>query len=145
MTSPSFSAQTLYLPPPQHPAADQSFSSFSHLLISKSESKSCSVMPDSLRLRRLYSPWNSSGQNTGVDSLPLLQGIFNPGIEPRSPILQGDSLSAEPQGKPKNTGVGSLSLLQRIFLTQELNWGRLHCRQILYQLSYQGSPFTRLL
>ena len=38
-----------------------------------------------------------------------------------------------------NTGVGSLSLLQEIFLTQELNQGLLHCRQILYQLSYQGS------
>ena len=34
----------------------------------------------------------------------------NPGIEPRSPTLQVDSLPAEPQGKPKNTGVGSLSL-----------------------------------
>ena len=51
----------------------------------------------------------------------------------------GDSLSAQPQGKTKNTGVGSLSLLQRIFLTQELNWGLLHCRWILYQLSYQGN------
>ena len=29
----------------------------------------------------------------------------NPGIKPRSPSLQVDSLSAEPQGKPKNTGV----------------------------------------
>ena len=27
----------------------------------------------------------------------------NPGIEPRSPILQADSLPAEPQGKPKTT------------------------------------------
>ena len=35
--------------------------------------------------------------------------------------------------------MGSLSLLQQIFLTQELNWGLLYCRQILYQLSYQGS------
>ena len=26
--------------------------------------------------RRLYSPWNSLGQNTGVGSLSLLQGIF---------------------------------------------------------------------
>ena len=58
-----------------------------------------------------------------------------------SPTLQVDSLSAEPQGKPRNTGVGSLSLLQEIFLTQELNWGLLHCRRILYQLSYQGSPY----
>ena len=43
----------------------------------------------------------------------------NPGIEPRSPLLQKDSLPSEPPGKPKNTGVGSLSLLQWIFLTQE--------------------------
>ena len=50
-----------------------------------------------------------------------------------------DSLAAEPQGKPKNIGVGSLSLLQGILPTQELNWRLLHCRWILYQLSYQGS------
>ena len=59
--------------------------------------------------------------------------------QPRSPALQVDSLPAEPQGKPKNTGIGSLSLLQRIFPTQELNWDLLHCKQILYQLSYQES------
>ena len=35
--------------------------------------------------------------------------------------------------------MGSLSLLQGNLPTQELNWGLLHCRQILYQLSYQGS------
>ena len=64
----------------------------------------------------------------------------NPGFEPRSPTLQADSLPAEPQGKPKNIGVGGLSLLQRIFLTKELNRGLLHCWQILYQLSYLGSP-----
>ena len=40
----------------------------------------------------------------------------------------------------KNTGVGSLPLLQGIFLTQESNQGLLHYGQILYQLSYQGSP-----
>ena len=50
----------------------------------------------------------------------------NPGIKPRSPALQADSLPAEPQQKPKNTGVGSLSLLQQIYLTQELNRGLLH-------------------
>jgi len=50
-----------------------------------------------------------------------------------------DSLPAKPQGKPKNTGVGSLSFLQQIFLTQELNQDLLHCRWILYQLSFQGS------
>ena len=35
-----------------------------------------------------------------------------PGLEPRCPALQADSLPSEPPGKPKNTGVGSLSLLQ---------------------------------
>ena len=63
----------------------------------------------------------------------------NPGMEPRFPALQADSLPAEPPGKPKNTRVGSLSVLQWIFPTQELNRGLLHCRQILYQLSYQFS------
>ena len=58
----------------------------------------------------------------------------------RSPTLQVDSLLAEPQGKPKNMGVGSLFLLQWIFPTQQSNHGLLHGRQILYQLSYQGSP-----
>ena len=33
----------------------------------------------------------------------------------------------------------SLSLLQGNFLAQESNQGLLHCRQILYQLSYQGT------
>ena len=48
-----------------------------------------------------YSPWNSLGQNTGVGSLSLLQGILP---------IQGS------------------------------NPGLLHCRRVLYQLSYQGSP-----
>ena len=40
----------------------------------------------------------------------------------------------------QNTGVGNHFLLQGIFPTQRLNPGILHCRQILYQLSHQGSP-----
>ena len=72
-------------------------------------------------------------------SFPSRGDLPNPGIELRSPALQADSLPVEPQGKPKNTGLDSLSLLQWIFLTQESNRGLLHCRQILYQLSYQGS------
>ena len=60
-----------------------------------------SVVSDSLRPHGLYSPWNSPGQNTGVGSLSLLQGIFP---------------------------------------TQGSNPGLPHCRWILYQLSYEGSP-----
>ena len=75
-------------------------------------------------------------------AVPFSRDLLNPGTEPRSPTLQADSLPTEPPGKPKNTGVGSLSILQWIFPTQESNQGLLHCRQILYQLSYQGSPIA---
>ena len=73
-------------------------------------------------------------------AFPSPGDLHNPGIEPRYPAMQADSLPAELQGKPKNTGMDSLSLLQQIFLTQELKWGLLHCRHILYKLSYQRSP-----
>ena len=68
----------------------------------------------------------------------------NPGTELRSPTLQADSLRPEPPGKPNNTGMGSLSFFQGVFPTQESNRGLLHCRWILYQLSYQGSPSSLL-
>ena len=41
-----------------------------------SESESHSVVSDSLQPHGLYSPWDSPGQNTGMGSLSLLQGIF---------------------------------------------------------------------
>ena len=65
----------------------------------------------------------------------------NPGIKPRSPTLQADSLLPEQPEKLKNTGVGSLSLLQGNFQTWESNWVIVHCRQMLYQLSYPGSSW----
>ena len=89
-----------------------------------------------------YTPWDSPCQNP--QPFPSPGGLPNPGIKPRSPTLQADSLPAEPPGKPKNTGVGSPSL-QWIFLTQESNRGLLHCRWILYQLSYQGIPYLTVL
>ena len=78
-------------------------------------------------------------------AFPFSRESPNPGIEPKSPTLQADSLLAEPQEKPKNTRVGSLSLFQGIFPTQESNRGLLHCRRILYQLNYQGSPIQPLI
>ena len=39
----------------------------------------------------------------------------------------------------QNTGLGSLSLLQGIFSIQRWNPVLLHCKQILYQVSHQGS------
>ena len=89
-------------------------------------------------IQLLATPWNSPGQNTGVGSLSLFQGILpTQGLNLDLPHCR-HNLYQLSHRKPKNTGVSSLSLLQQIFLTQELNRGLLLCRQILYQLSYQG-------
>ena len=103
------------------------------------------VMPDSCDPMDCWPPGSS------VYGFPRLEywsalpfpspgDLPNPGIELRFPTLQVASWPSEPPGKPKNTRVGSLSLLQWIFPIQESNLGLLHCRRILYQLSYQGSP-----
>ena len=75
--------------------------------------ENCSVVSDSLWPHGLYSPWNSPGQNAGMGSLSLLQGIFptqwfKPGLLHCRQILY----QLEPKGRPRNTGMGSLSLLQ---------------------------------
>ena len=54
--------------------------------------ESHSVVSDSLQPHGLCSPWNSPGQNTGVGSCSLHQGIFptqglNPGLLHCSQIL----------------------------------------------------------
>ena len=119
----------------------------------------CSVMSDYVYPigYRLICPWDSPGKNTRIGSLSLLQGIFptqrsNSGLPHCRWILYQLSHKGSPRilewveypfsrgsSQPKNIGVGSLSLLQGIYPTQESNRGLLHCRQILYQLSCQGS------
>ena len=84
----------------------------------KSDSKSRSVVSDSLQPHGLYSPWNSPGHNTGVGSRSLLQGIFLTQRSNPVPLaLQADSLLSE----PVSTG------------------------QTLYSLSQQESPASRLV
>ena len=64
----------------------------------------------------------------------------NTGIELRSLILQDDSLLSEPPGKLKITGVGGWLIPSPGDLPNpRIEPGLLHCRLILYQLSYQGS------
>ena len=60
-------------------------------------------MSDSLQPHKLYSQWNSPGQNTGVGSLfPSPGDLPDPGIEPRSPTLQVGSIPADcQQGSPR--------------------------------------------
>ena len=45
----------------------------------------------------------------------------------------------------KNTGVGCYTFLQGTFPTQGSNPGLPHCRQILYYLSHQGSPYNCII
>ena len=113
-------------------------------LVRNSKSESCSAVSDSLRPHGLYSPWNSPGQNTGVGSLSLLQRILpNPGIEPSSPTLLVDWLPAEPPRKPKNLEWVTHPFFSGSSQSRKRNQGLLHCRQTLYQLSYQGSQRLR--
>ena len=88
---------------------------------------SCSVVYNSLQPHGLYLAgllclWGFSRQEywSGLPCPPP-GDLPNPGIKPRSPALQEDSLPYELPGNPMNTGMGSQSLLYGIFLTQELN------------------------
>ena len=66
------------------------------------ESKSCSVMSDSLQPHGLYNPWNSVGQNTGVGSLSHLQGIFpTQGLNPGLPHCRWILYQLSHKGSPR--------------------------------------------
>ena len=65
------------------------------------ESESRSVVSHCLQPHGLYSPWNSPGQNTGVGiAFPFSRASSQPGIKPKFPALQADSLATELSGKP---------------------------------------------
>ena len=59
--------------------------------------------------------------------------------DPLDCSLPDSSVHGDSPGK--NTGVGCHALIQGIFPTQGSNPGLPHCRQILYHLSHQGSPW----
>ena len=66
------------------------------------ESESRSVLSDSLQPPGLYSPWNSPGQNTGVGTLSLLQGIFpTQGLSPGLPHYKRVLYQLSHKGSPR--------------------------------------------
>ena len=79
---------------------------------------------------------NSPGKNTGVGCQATSRGSSQPRDQTQVSHIAGRSLTTWVTRGPKNTGVGSLPLLQGIFPTQKSNCSHLHCRRILYQLSY---------
>ena len=78
-----------------------------------------------------------------LQSLSRAQLFGTPwGTNPWGTVAPQAPLSIDSLGK--NTGVSCHSLLQGIFPTWGLNPGLLHCRQILYHLSYPGRPILLL-
>ena len=72
---------------------------FESLILKVKVTQSC---PTFVTPRTIHSPWNSPGQNTGVGSLSLLQGIFPTQESNWSPALQADSLPTELSGEPNS-------------------------------------------
>ena len=103
------------------------------------------VMPNSLRPNGLHPPDSSAHEILQARilewvAMPSSKGSSQPRDRTQAYHFARGFFTIWATGKLKNSGVGNLSLLQGIFLTQQSNQGLLHCRWILYQLSYQGSP-----
>ena len=104
-------------------------------------SASHSVVSDSLWSHGLYSLWNSPGQNTGVGSLSLLQGIFpTQGSNSRLLHCRWILYQLSHKGSPRILEWVAYPFSSGSSWSQESNQGLLHCRRILSQLSSQGSP-----
>ena len=82
--------------------------------------ESHSAVSDSLQPHGLYSPWNSPGQNTGVDGHSFLQGIFliqvlNPGLLHYRRIPYQEGWATREAIKPSR-----LFLYQKVIFVQKL-------------------------
>ena len=87
---------------------------------------------------------DSPSKNTGVGCHALFQGIFptqgsNQGLTALQILYR-----LSQKGSPRILEWVAYPFSRGIFPNQESNWGLLHCRWILYQLSYLGSPFQIL-
>ena len=83
-------------------------------------------MFDSLRLHRLSSPWSSRGQNTGVGSLSLLQGIFpTQGLHPGLPHCRRILYQLSHKGSPRILEWVAYPFSSRF--SQYRNWTSVFC------------------
>ena len=91
--------------------------------IKPSETESRSVVSNSLRPPGLYSPWNSPGQNTGVGSLSLLQGIFPPqGSNPGLPHYRWMLYQLTYEGSPRILEWVTYPFSSRSFWPRNQTW-----------------------
>ena len=99
-------------------------------------SQSRSVVSDSLRPHGLHSPWNSPGQNAGVGSLSLLQGIFpTQGSNPGLPHYRWILYQLRRKGSPR-----ILEWVAYPSPSPGIKPGSPALQAILNQLSYEESP-----
>ena len=83
-------------------------------------------MSDSLQLHGSHSPWNSPGQNIGVGSLSLLQGIFpTQGSNPGLPHCRQTFYQLSHQGSPSIRGMqvktNNLTLVRMTIIKKSMN------------------------
>ena len=86
----------------------------------------------------VWLPAKAQGRNSAPPINRKLDYRFTKHLRPRG--LWPARLLCPWDSPGKNTGVDCHSFLQGIFPTQGFKPGLLHCRQILYLLSDQGSP-----
>ena len=92
-----------------------------------------SIMFNSLQTHGLYSPWNSPGQNTGVGSHSLLQGIFpTQGSNPGLPHCRWILYQLSHQGSSRNDVLHSYWVLR-------LAWNNCRPGVVLWMLIVQFS------
>ena len=127
---PECTTQVLYPWYPPSCGCSSCISSYAH---GQAPTHNCRAQPQTpswvllqTELPFLHVPW----------ALPLTLSQHGEVKVAQSCLTLRDPVGCSPQG---SSGVGSLSLLQEIFTTQGSNPSLLHCRQILYHLSHQGS------
>ena len=105
------------------------FSHLLHVLVALP----CPTFCHPMDYTRLLCPWNSPGKNTEVGCNSILQGNFtDPGIKPRPPALQADSLLSH-QGSPlsavicySHSLIYQFKLIQNTLLSEKINLAVAH-------------------
>ena len=87
---------------------------------------------------QVFLPGKSHGRRSISKKISVSRSVVPVFLRPHG--LQPTRLLCPQDFPSKDTGVDWHFLLQGIFSTQGSNLGLLHCRQILYRLSYKGSP-----
>ena len=116
---------------------------FMHYPIQVNES--CSVVSDSWRPHRLYSPWNSLGQNTGAGNLSLLQGIFPTWDQTQVSRIAGRFFTSWATREAHNSVRSSINLSHYCYNSLFKSQLRLYSLCEVFWLSFTQNEFSFLL